>query len=355
VLVAMAGMLIAGNAIFTTIGIGTMIVVLAAMVGSLTVLPALLHKLGDPSEKGRIPFLGRRPGQDRFWGAVVAVVLPCPCVSATLSAGLLIVLALPLLTLHTKLPSFTDLPGGLPIVKTYKDVQAALPGSQTPVELVVKGPDVTRPEFQRAYDRFREDALATGRLLPPFHVFVSPNKTVARVEFSIAGTGDDKTSLDALSTLRNDVAPPIAETLPGVEWAVTGVTAGTHDFNELMKSRMSLVTAFVLGLAFILMLLAFGSIVIPTETVVLNLLSVCAAYGILIAVFQHTWAEGILGFASNFAIASWPPLFMFVIRWRSSRSSRPSARSTSSRWGSGSRSPSSSTRRSCERCSCPRR
>jgi RND superfamily putative drug exporter len=313
VLIAMAGLLIAGNAIFTTIGVGTMIVVLATMIGSLTVLPALLHKLGDRVERGRVPFLGRRPGEDRFWSAVVSRVLRRPWISVGLSAGLLIVAALPVLTLHTKLPSFTDLPSDLPIVKTFKDVQAAFPGSQTPVELIVKGEDVTTPAYQRAYADFRKRAVASGELLPPFHVHVSPNKQVARVEFSIAGSGDDEVSFHALRTLREDVVPPAAATLPDAEWAVTGVTAGTNDFNELMKQRMPLVIAFVLALAFILMLLAFRSIVIPLKTVVLNLLSVGAAYGILIAVFQHSWAEGLLGFNSNFAIASWLPLFMFVI------------------------------------------
>ena len=101
--------------------------------------------------------------------------------------------------------------------------------------------------------------------------------------------------------------------MPDAEWAVTGTTAATFDFNEQMKARMPIVLLFVLGLAFVLMLVSFRSIVIPLETVVLNLLSVGAAYGILVAVFQHTWAQGILGFTSNFAIASWLPLFLFVI------------------------------------------
>jgi uncharacterized membrane protein YdfJ with MMPL/SSD domain len=313
VLIAMAGMLFAGNAIFTTIGVGTMIVVLAAMLGSLSVLPAVLHKLGDRVDKGRLPYVFKRRGQDRFWSAVVRAVLRRPVVSVVASAGLLIAAALSAFSLHTKLPSFTDLPKDLPIVQAYKDVQAAFPGSQTPVELVVKGDDVTAPPYSRAYNEFRHHALATGEFFAPFHVFVNPDKTVARVEFSIAGKGDDKVSNHALATLRNDVIPPIAETLPDADWGVTGVTAGTHDFNEQMKSRMPLVFAFVLGLAFLLMLISFRSIVIPIETVVLNLLSVGASYGILVGVFQHTWAQGILGFTSNASITSWLPLFLFVI------------------------------------------
>ena len=313
VMIAMAGMLFAGNAIFTTIGIGTMIVVFVAVVGSLTVLPALLHRLGDKVDRGRIPFRGRHAGEARFWGRVVDAVMRRPGLAAASSAGLLVLLALPALTLHTKLPSFTDLPENLAIVRTFERIQQAFPGSQTPAVLVVKGEDVTTPAYERAYDLFRRRALATGELLAPFHVTVNQDRTVARIEFAVAGSGDDETSIHALQTLRETVIPPIRAGLPGVETAVTGVTAGTNDFNEQMKARLPLVLAFVLGLAFILLLLTFRSIVIPLKAVVLNVLSVGAAYGILVLVFQHSWFEGILGFQSNGAIASWLPLFLFVI------------------------------------------
>src|SRR5213076_8868 len=131
VLVAMAGLLIAGNAIFTTIGIGTMIVVAAAMVASLTVLPALMHRLGDKVNAGRIPFMGRHPGEERFWNAIVGRVLNRPAVSLTLAVALLVALAIPALSLHTKLPSLTDLPHSLKIVRSYEKMQAAFPGAQT--------------------------------------------------------------------------------------------------------------------------------------------------------------------------------------------------------------------------------
>ena len=305
VLIAMAGMLFAGNAIFTTMGAGTMIVVLCALLGSLSVLPALLHKLGDRVDSGKVPYFHRRRGQDRFWTAVVRAVLRRPVASVVASTAFLIALALPALQFHTKLPSFTDFPKDLPIVQAYKDVQRAFPGSQTPVVLVVRGANVTTPQYRKAYAEFRSHAVASGEFFAPFHVFVNHDKTVARVEFSIAGKGDDKVSNHALQTLRNDVIPPVADKLPSADWAVTGVTAGSHDFNQRMKQRMPIVFAFVLGLAFVLMLLAFRSIVIPIKTVLLNLLSVFASYGVLVAVFQHSWAQEILGFTSNGAITSW--------------------------------------------------
>jgi uncharacterized membrane protein YdfJ with MMPL/SSD domain len=313
VLIAMAGMFVAGNAIFTTIALGTMIVVFAAMVASLTVLPALLHRLGDKVDRGTIPWVNRRSGEAKFWSAVVDGVMRRPAWALGLSAGLLVVLALPAFTMHTKLPSFTDLPKDLKIVRTFDRIQVAFPGSQTPAVLVVKAPNVTTPQFTKAYDQFRVRALATGELLAPFHVTINKDKTVARVEFSIVGDGDNERSIAALKTLRETVIPPIAATLPDTQTAVTGVTGGTYDFNEQMKNRMPYVFAFVLGLAFLLLLLTFRSIVIPIKAVLLNLLSVGAAYGILVSVFQHEWAEGILGFQSNHSIASWLPLFMFVV------------------------------------------
>ena len=173
---------------------------------------------------------------------------------------------------------------------------------------------MTTKAYQVAYNQFRKTALVTGEFFKPFHVFVSPDKTVARVEFAIAGDGDNDASQNALKTLREQVIPPIAATLPpNAEIAVTGETAGTHDFNELMKERAPFVFAFVLGLAFVLLLLTFRSIVVPIKAIILNLLSVGAAYGILIMVFQWGHLEGLLGFRSNGAIASWLPLFLFVI------------------------------------------
>jgi uncharacterized membrane protein YdfJ with MMPL/SSD domain len=316
VLIAMAGMLFAGNGVFTSIGVGTMIVVFVAMVGSISVLPALLHKLGDHVEKGQVPFLRRlrRPaGDSRFWGAILRPVLRHPAVSVLVAGGALAAAAVPTFGMHTKFPSFTDLPHSLAIVRTYERVQASFPGSQMPATVVVQAPDVTAPEYQAAFTRAQAEALTTGVLYEPFHVSVSPDRTVARVEFSIAGSGDDKVSFDALKVLRKAIIPPIADGLPEATFAVTGQTAGTHDFNAIMKARAPLVIGFVLLLAFALLLVTFRSIVIPITAIVLNLLSVGAAYGLLIMIFQWGHLEGLLGFRSNHAITAWLPMFLFVI------------------------------------------
>ena len=313
VLIAMAGMLLSGNAIFTTIGLGTMLVVFASMVGSLTVLPAVLHRLGDKVDKGRIPFIKGQPRDDGAWGRLIGHVLRRPVIAVVFAAGGLLLLALPALSMHTKLPSLTDLPHDMKIVRTYERIQQAFPGSQTPAVLVVQAPNVTTPAYQRAYTLFRERALATKELLPPFHIIVSPNKTVARIDFAIAGNGDNAASINALHMLRDTVIPPIAQTLPDAQTAVTGVTAGTFDFNQQMKSRLPIIFLFVLGLAFTLLLMTFRSLVIAATAVVLNLLSVGAAYGILVAVFQFGWLHSLFGFQTNGAIVTWLPLFLFVV------------------------------------------
>jgi uncharacterized membrane protein YdfJ with MMPL/SSD domain len=316
VLIAMAGMFIAANKIFTSIAFGTMFVVLCAMIGSLTVLPAALAKLGDRVDRGRIPYLGRHThsaGESRLWGWVLDRVLRRPLLALVLAGGLLVAAASPTLSMHTKLPSYTDMPK-LPIIKTYKDVLAAFPGAPTPANVVLRAPSIYTPWVAGAIQNLELSAAATGQMFPPMLVAVSPDGTVADVQIPLAGNGDNAASLAALHTLRTTVLPlTLANVVDGVQYAVTGQTAGTHDFTEQMKQRMPYVFAFVLGLAFLLLLATFRSLVIPLTSILLNLLSVGAAYGLLVLVFQHTWAQGILGFTSNHSIASWLPVFLFVV------------------------------------------
>jgi len=313
VLIAMGGMLVSGNSLFSTIAVGTMIVVLCAMIGSLTVLPAILHRLGDKVDKGRIRVFRGTPRDDGPWARFVGGVLRRPWRALFVSAGALLVLAAPALNMHTKLQNFTDLPHDLKIVRTYERIQRAFPGSQTPAQVVVKAPRVNTPAMRKAYTLFQRRALATGELFAPFTVTLNPDRTVALIDFAIAGNGGNATSIAALHTLRDTVIPPIARTLPDAEVAVTGVTAGTYDFNHQMRTRLPYVFLFVLGLAFVLILLTFRSLVIAATAVALNLLSVGAAYGVLVMVFQHSWGANALGFQTNGAIISWLPLFLFVV------------------------------------------
>ena len=345
VLIAMAGMLFAGSKIFTSIGIGTMIVVSVSLVGSLTVLPALLGKVGDRVDYGLRQLLAatalwtlrrirRRPralvwlrdtptllrklkGQrheSRAWGLVVRGSMRFPGLAVVLSAGFLLVLAVPVLSIHTKLPTFTDLPKSLQLVRTYETIQASFPGSEDPAHVVVAGPNVSTPRFKAVYAEAKRRALATGVIHQPIRLTVNPSHTVARIDFPLAGKGQDATAVRALATLRSQVIPPaLAKLPPGTQVAVTGQTAGTHDFNQTMKQRIVYVFAFVLGLAFLLLLLTFRSIVIPIKAILLNLLSVGAAYGILVWIFQDGHLQGLLDYQSNGAVVTWLPLFLFTV------------------------------------------
>jgi RND superfamily putative drug exporter len=179
--------------------------------------------------------------------------------------------------------------------------------------VVVHAKDVTAPAVRRQIDRLETQALATGKAEGPITVDVSRDKSIAQVEIPIQGDGADAASLAALADLRGKVVPATVGSVAGVEAFVTGDAAQSKDFTDLMKSRAPLVFAFVLTLAFVLLLLTFRSIVIPIKAIVLNLLSVGASYGVLVWVFQQGHGEGVLGFRSNGAITAWLPMFLFVI------------------------------------------
>jgi uncharacterized membrane protein YdfJ with MMPL/SSD domain len=345
VLIAMAGLMFTGTNVFTSIGIGAMLVVFTSLVGSLTVLPALLGKLGDRTERGVrhvlaagvlrvlrplktqptwLVWLREKPTllqhlkgdrqESRVWGFVITKSMRYPALAVGASTLVLVVLALPALGLKTKQAGFSDLPKSLSIVQTFDTMQASFPGSQDPASLVVKADDVTTPQFQAAYEEFKKRALATGVIHEPIRVAVNKSKTVARVDFPLAGEGQDAVSTNALKVLRAEVIPPVLATLPpGTEQGVTGATATNVDFNQTMSSRAPIVFAFVLGFAFVLLLLTFRSIVIPIKAIILNLLSVGAAYGVLVWIFQYGHLQGLLDFNSSGAVVSWLPLFLFTV------------------------------------------
>jgi uncharacterized membrane protein YdfJ with MMPL/SSD domain len=315
VLIAMAGMFLTGSKIFTSIAVGTMLVVAIAVVGSLTVLPAVLAKLGGRVEKGRLPLLGRRRrgGESRFLAPIIERVLRRPVISLVVAGAALLVLALPDFALHTNNAAETALPQHLPIAETYARMQQAFPGGAQPAYVVVKGRDLNAPEVRRAVAVLRRRALASGEMRNPIEVRVSDDGRVAVISVPLVGSGTDARSEHALATLRKRLLPATLGRIRGIELAVGGLTASSKDFNDLLGSRLPLVFAFVLGLAFLLLLAAFRSIVVPLKAIVLNLLSVGAAYGLLVTVFQWGWGASLLGFRSTHGIASWLPVFLFVV------------------------------------------
>jgi uncharacterized membrane protein YdfJ with MMPL/SSD domain len=281
------------------------------------VLPAVLSKLGDKVEKGRVPIIGRmrhrNHGESRVWGWILDRVLRRPVVSLVVAGGILVALTIPALGMQTANPGTSALPRDLEVMKVYDRMQAAFPGGPIPALVAVQADDVTKSEVQAGIQAMNERALASGQMSEPVTTSTSPDKTVEVVSIPMHGNGTDDKSNAALATLRDDVIPATIGKVGGVEADVTGMTAGSKDFNDSMTAHLPIVFAFVLGLAFILLLVTFRSIVVPIKAIVLNLLSVGAAYGILKLLFQDGHGESILGFESFGGITSWLPLFLFVI------------------------------------------
>jgi uncharacterized membrane protein YdfJ with MMPL/SSD domain len=316
VMVAMAGMFLTGDKTFVSFGVATMTVVGVAMLGSLTVLPALLSRLGDRVDKGRVPFVGgreRTTGGGGLWGVVIDRVLRRPGLSVLLAGGLLLALAVPAAQLRTVLPSPDTYPAALPAVETYDRLQEAFPGAETPTVAVLRAPDVTTPGAQSAIADLRERALASGLVEEPVQVAVNAAGTVARVALPVTGEATDAVANDALDLLRDDIVPSTLGSLPDSETGVTGLTAVSRDFNALMTSSLPRVVGFVLLLAFCLMLFAFRSLVVAVKAVLLNLLSVAATFGVMVLVFQRGWAQGWLDFDSTAGIHAFLPIMLFVI------------------------------------------
>jgi len=316
VMTAMAGMFLTGDKTFTSLALATILVVAVAVLGSLTVLPALLSRLGDNVDRLRVPLVGRHrrdDGEGRFWGAIVDRVLRRPALSAALAAGLLLALAAPALQLRLAPQGAESFPQSLDVIKTYERMQQAFPGSALPASVVVKAPSVHTPAMRAAIAQLERRALASGRAFEPITVDVNQQGTVADITVPIAGNGTDAASNAAFHLLRDTIVPETVGAVANTEAGVTGLTAAWKDQAAELKSNLLPVVAFVLVLAFALMLIAFRSLVIAAKAILLNLLSVAAAYGVLVLVFQHGLGKGLLGAGSADGIEAVVPLLLFVI------------------------------------------
>ncbi len=316
VITAMAGMFLTGDQTFASLATATILVVAVAMLGSLTVLPALLSKLGDRTDRLRVPLVGRRRRGDReggIWEPIVDRVLRRPGLSAALATGLLLLLAAPALQLHLAAQGAESFPKSLDVIKTYDRMQQAFPGSALPANVVVKAPSIHTPATQRAIAQLERRALASGRAFEPITVDVNTEGTVANITIPIAGNGTNADSSAAFRALRDTIVPETVGVLPNAEAGVTGQTAEWRDSAEELRANLLPVVGFVLLLAFTLMLVAFRSLVVAAKAVVLNLLSVAAAYGVLVLVFQHGWGSRLLGVSSANGIEVVVPLLLFVI------------------------------------------
>ena len=318
VMVAMAGMFITGMRIFEGFALASILVVAIAMLGSVTVLPALLAMLGDRIDWGRRKSSRHRPAKPnggRVWNATLGKVLDHSKGFAALSAGFLIVLAIPALGMRTQSLDVNQLlPASAPLVQTYDKISAEFPASPSPGMIVMQTPDVSAPAVTNAIAAFKTKAAADGALgSGPVQVTSYAAQHVVKIVFPIAGQGSDAQAVNSLDTLRGKVVPATLGAVPDTTAVVGGGLALSTDFNNQLDNRILPVFLFVLGVTFLLMLFAFRSWVIAATAIVLNLLSTAAAYGVMVAVFQHGWGSNLVGTKPVGALESWIPLFVFVV------------------------------------------
>jgi uncharacterized membrane protein YdfJ with MMPL/SSD domain len=326
VLLAISGMYLVDFVIFTSLALASMIVVAIAIVISVTLLPALLAMLGDNVNRLRIPFLGQGTGEHGgVWGVIIDRVLARPVVLATVTFLVLIALAIPLTTMNLGFNGVKSLPDDVAGKKAVTALEDNFTlGLFSPAEVVVdagRDQNVFAEDIQASVNqllsRVEEETASPENPDAPYgapvqtEVDSAGDTQVVRIPVN-ADTGEQK-AIDAVDHLRNDLVRGAFAGTPA-RALVTGQTAGNIDFRALIYSKTPIVFAFVLGLAFIILLLMFRSIVIPIKAIILNLLSVGAAYGVLVLVFQKGWLlEGILNFKATGIIESWLPLFVFAI------------------------------------------
>jgi RND superfamily putative drug exporter len=316
VMISLAGLFLTGIDVFTGIAVGTITVVGVAVIGSLTALPALLSLLGSWVDKGKIPFLGRRRTAARrsaFWNALVRRVVARPVLWGGAAVLALLALAVPAFSLRLADPGLNDLPTKVPVVRNLLAIQHAFPGGPAPAEVVVTGQDLSGQPVRQAVAALQGRAGTSGPLREPVTATLLSHGRVLVVSVPLAGGGTDRTSISALETLRDHALPTTLGKVGGISYAVAGNTASTHDFSARMHAVAPVVFAFVLGLAFLLLMVTFRSVAIPLMSIGLNLLSVGAAYGLLTLIFQDGHLSGLLGFSPYGGIVTWMPLFLFVL------------------------------------------
>ena len=316
VMISLAGLFLTGIDVFSGLAVGTIMVVGITVLGSLTALPAALSLLGSWVDRGRIPFLGRRrtaARPSRVWAALARRVVAKPVLFGGVAVLALAALAVPALSMRLADPGFRDLPANVPVVQSLLATQRAFPGGPSPAEVVVTGDNLNGPAVRHAITALQGRAAAGTLLREPVTAALLDHDQVMVVSVPLAGGGTDATSNRALAQLRDQALPATLGRVGGIDYAVTGMTAGNHDFDGKLSATLPLVFVFVLGLAFLVLMVSFRSVFIPMMSIALNLLSIGAAYGVLTLVFQDGHLHGPLGFSPYGGIVPWMPLFMFVL------------------------------------------
>src|SRR6478736_4866585 len=305
VIASMAGLFVVGNATFNSLAIGSILVVAVAVLGSITVLPALLVKLGRWVDRPRVPFLwrvNRRIGRGGISSRLLSPVVRHPVVALCLSGVVVLGLAVPALGMKTHSDTLDTLPQSIPQVQTIKDISASFPADEgASARVVVKSGDASPQQVTAALDELTDKAVASGDFVASGRgVQSSADGTTSVIVLGMPFDETDPRVDDALHLLRDDLVPA---TLGGLgEHAVGGGAAESLDFAEQQDGRLMLVMAAT-----------FRSVPLAIISTVLNLASIGAAFGVMTLVFQHGWGSGFLDFTSPGFVIDWLPLFVLVV------------------------------------------
>ena len=314
VVLALIGMLLVPTTIFRSLGAGAIFVVVVAVMASLTLLPALLGILGDRVNSVRIFRRKADLGSDnshRFWNAITRRVMARPVISLVLGAGLLVAAGVSYFGIDTGFSGVSTLPEDSHSRQAFEVLSQEFSGGQnSPVEIVIDG-DVTSPEVQAGIETLQA-TLASDELYGPSQVQVNEAENTALVSAPVRADPQGELAISSIDELRDDYVPD-AFAGSGATVLVGGDTALNKDFFDLTDTWMPIVFIFVLGLSFLLLMMVFRSIVVPLKAIIMNLLSVGAAYGLIVLVFQEGVGAGLLGFQQVDVIEAWLPLFLFSV------------------------------------------
>jgi len=317
VIACMAGLFIAGSATFASLASGAIVVVAVAVVGSVTVLPALLVKLGRWVDRPRLPLLwraNRRIGQGGISRRILAPVVRRPVAALVVALVALLAVAAPALGMKIHDSNLDTLPASIPEVQTLHAVADEFPSEGATATVLVHGTAAQHAEVLGAMHRLAQSAAATPSFdsVGPDAVETAPDGETVRLTLPIPYSASDDRSGDAVQQLRDDLVPAALGGM-NVQHAVGGDVAESLDFASQQSDRLPFVIGFVLLLTLVMMTMAFRSLVVAALSSALNLLSVGVSFGILTLVFQHGWFAGPLGFTSPGFVIDWIPLFVMVI------------------------------------------
>ena len=317
VMLALAGLILFPMSIFKTMGIGAILVVMVAVAASLTLLPALLSLFGDKVNALRIPFISRprveQPGEKPtgFWARTTRIVTRVPVASLLIAVILLALAAVPYFDINSGMSGISGIPDNLRAKQGFMVLQQEFHlGMDLPARVVIDGDvnaESTRDAIAALQTKAAGDAAFTGSAVETY-----PEKNLAVINIGIAGDPLAKPGMDGVTRLRMEYVPEAFGASPA-RVLVTGETAGILDFNTTTGNYTPVIFGFVLALSFIILTLAFRSIVIPATAIIMNMLSVGAAYGLMVLVFQKGVGASIFGFQQVDVIESWLPLFLFAL------------------------------------------